>query len=198
MLKELQELASFVLGFLPWILFLVLPSNGWDALQRSVVICLVASVAIGWKALRKGFVLQWATTAFFLFSAVSLYGFKWIWLAENMGVIANSLLTGIIWFTILIGKPFTVELAREEVPQELWHDEKFMSACRFIAIFWGMLLLVPSAASVFRVFYPQALPDRFYLYLSLCCIMAGTAFTSFYKRMKRKQRETMSKGHSLE
>ncbi|MDD5035427.1 MAG: hypothetical protein PHE55_11795 [Methylococcaceae bacterium] len=196
MLKELQELASFVLGFLPWILFLVLPSNGWDALQRSVAICLVASVAIGWKALRKGFVLQWATVAFFLFSAASLYAFKWIWLAENMGIIANSLLTGIIWLTILIGKPFTIELAREEVPQELWHDEKFMSTCRFIAVFWGMLLLVPTAASVFRVFYSQAFPDRFYLYLSLCCIMAGTAFTSFYKRMKRKQREMMSKGHN--
>jgi hypothetical protein len=69
------------------------------------------------------------------------------------------------------------------------HDEGLIRGCRFIAIFWGTLLLVPTAFSAFRLFCPTALPDRFYFYLSLTCIAAGIIYTSFYKRMKRKQRE---------
>jgi hypothetical protein len=190
MLSELLDIGTFILGFLPWILFLVLPTNGWDPLRTAVVICLVASVVFAGKALRKGFILQWATLMFFLFSTVSLYGFKWIWLAEHMGIIANDFLAGVIWVTVLIGKPFTLQLARADLPQERWDDESLIRGCRFIAVFWGILLLIPTTASGFRLFYPQALPERFYFHLSLFCVTAGILYTSFYKRMKRKQRET--------
>jgi hypothetical protein len=192
MLGELIEIAKFILGFVPWILFLFLPTDGWNPLRTAVLICLVASVVFAWTALRKGFILQWATVAFFLFSAVSLYCFKWIWLAEQMGILANGFLTGIIWFTVLIGRPFTLQLARADLPRERWNDESLIRGCRFIAVFWGILLLIPTAASVFRQFYPEALPDRFYFILSLVCIAIGIIFTTGYKRMKRKQRQALS------
>jgi carotenoid cleavage dioxygenase len=183
------EIAKFVLGFIPWILFLVLPTDGWNPLRTAVLICLVASIVFAWTPLRKGFILQWATVAFFLFSAVSLYCFRWIWLAEQMGIIANGFLTGVIWFTVLIGRPFTLQLARADLPRERWYDESLIRGCRFIAVFWGILLLIPTVASVFRQFCPKALSDQFYFILSLVCIAVGILFTSFYKRMKRKQRQ---------
>jgi hypothetical protein len=192
MIGELLDIAKFIIGFLPWILFLFLPTDGWDPLRRAVVISLAASVIFALKALRKGFILQWATLIFFLLSAISFYGFRWIWLAEHMGIIANGFLTGVIWFTVLIGKPFTLQYARADLPQERWYDESLIRGCRFIAIFWGMLLLIPTAANVFRLFYSQALPERFYFYLSLCCITLGIFYTSYYKRMKRKQREAIN------
>jgi hypothetical protein len=190
MLGELIEIAKFILGFVPWILFLLLPTDGWNSLRAAVVICLGASVVFAWTPLRKGFILQWATVAFFLFSAVSLYCFKWIWLAEQMGILANGFLTGVIWFTILIGKPFTLQLARADLPRERWNDENLIRGCRFIAVFWGVLLLVPTVATAFRRFYPKAVPDRFYFVLSLACIILGIIFTTGYKRMKRKRRES--------
>ena len=189
MASELLEIAKFVLGFIPWILFLVLPTDGWNPLRTGVLICLVASVVFAWNPLRKGFLLQWATVAFFLFSTVSLYCFQWIWLAEQMGILANGFLTGVIWFTVLIGRPFTLQLARADLPRERWNDESLIRGCRFIAVFWGILLLIPTVASVFRRFYSNALPDQFYFILSLVCIAVGILFTSFYKRMKRKQRQ---------
>jgi hypothetical protein len=90
MRKELLEVAKFILGFLPWILFLFLPTDGWDPLRRAVVICLAASIVFTWKDLRRGFILPWGTLVFFLFSAISLYGFEWIWLAKNMGIISST------------------------------------------------------------------------------------------------------------
>lgn len=189
MIGELLDIAKFILGFLPWIMFLFLPTDGWEPLRRSVVLCSAVSVIFAWKMLLKGFILQWATVAFFAFCTVSLYGFRWVWLAQHMGIIANSFLAGVIWFTVLVGKPFTLQYARAYLPRERWHDEGLIRSCRFIAIFWGTLLLVPTAFSAFRLFRPTVLPNRFYFYLSLSCIAAGIMYTSFYKRMKRKQRE---------
>ncbi|MFA5799427.1 MAG: hypothetical protein WC840_00530 [Candidatus Peribacteraceae bacterium] len=193
MIAALIESAKLILGFLPWFLFLFLPTDSWDRLRGAVVICLAASVLFSWKMLRKGFILQWATVAFFLFCALSLYGFRWVWLADHMGIIANGFLDGIIWFTVLTGKPFTLQYARAELPQEQWNDEGLIHSCRFIAIFWGMLLLVPIASEAFRLFYPHALPGRFSLFLSLSCIAIGSGYTMFYKHLKRRQREAMEK-----
>jgi hypothetical protein len=192
MLTELAEIAKFILGFLPWILFLLLPTDGWEPLRRAVAICLAVSVVVAWRELLKGFILQWATVAFFLGCVIAFYGFGWIWLAQHMGVVANGFLAGVIWLTVLIGKPFTLQLARADLPPERWHDAALVRSCRFIAVFWGVLLLVPTAASTFGLLYPQALPRRFYFYLSLCCVALGIVYTSYYKRMKRRQREVMS------
>jgi hypothetical protein len=194
MISELLDTAKFLLGFLPWILFLLLPTDGWDQLRGVVVICLAASVIFGWKELRKGFILQWASLLFFLFCAISFYGFSWVWLAQHMGVIANSFLVGVIWLTVLIGKPFTLQYARVDLPQEQWHDEGLIRSCRFIAIFWGTLLSFTTAFSIFRAFYPTALPDSFYFYLSLSGIIIGSFYTTFYKRKQRKQREAALHG----
>ena len=193
MITALIETAKLILGVLPWFLFLFLPTGSWNRLVGAVVICLAASVLFSWKMLRKGFVLQWATVAFFLFCALSLYGFRWVWLADHMSIIANGFLDGVIWFTVLTGKPFTLQYARAELPQEQWNDEGLIHSCRVIAIFWGMLLLVPIAFEAFRLFSPHAFPDRFSLDVSLSCIAIGTGYTTFYKHLKRRQRETTEK-----
>lgn len=192
MLDTLLEIARFAFGFLPWILFLFLPTDGWEPLRRAVLICLVASVAFSLKALRDRFILQWTSVAFFLFCTIAFYGFHWVWLANHMSVIANLVLDAIIWLTVLAGKPFTLQYARAEAPREVWNSEAFIKGCRAIAIFWGALLLVPSAFSIFRIIYPAALPKTFYFLLTLFCMVFGIVSTTWFKRVKRRRRVTMN------
>ncbi len=188
MIDELREIAKFIFGFLAWIVFLLLPTNGWEPLRRAGLISLIISVVFSWKQLRDGFILAWATMAFFLLCAISFYGFEWIWLANHIAIIANSFLDGIIWFTVLIGKPFTLQYARADLPPEQWYDEGIVRSCRTIAIFWGMLLPVPIASNVFQLLYPTALPGAFYFSISVFCIIFGILVTRIYTRLKRKQR----------
>lgn len=192
MIDGLVELAKFLFGFLPWLVFLFLPTNSWDSLRRAVVICLVLSVAFSWKQLRAGFALQWATTVFFLFSAIAFYGFEWVWLARHMSIITNAFLDGIIWFTVMTGKPFTLQYARADLAPAKWYDEDLIKSCSVIAKFWGVLLLVPTAFGAFQLLYPSALPEAFYFALSVTCIFAGAVFTNLYKSMKRRQRAEAS------
>lgn len=192
MMDELLDIARFIIGFLPWILFLLLPTSGWEPLRRAVLICLIVSVVFSWKALRDRFILQWVTAVFFLFCAISFYGFKWIWLANHMSVIANVVLDGAIWLTVAAGKPFTLQYARAEAPREFWDTEAFIRGCRSIAIFWGALLLVPSVANIFRLYYPVALPKAVYFLVTLTCMIFGITYTTFFKRRKRRQRMALN------
>ncbi len=130
--------------------------------------------------------------AFFLFCTIAFYGFAWVGLATYMGIVANGFLAGVIWFTVLIGKPFTLQYARAELPEERWYDEGLMRSCRVIAVFWGILLLIPTAFGVIRLSHPALLSDRFSVCLSLFCMLIGTGFTTIYKHMKRKQREAIT------
>ena len=184
-MKEAVEIAKFIFGFLPWILFLFLPTDGWEPLKRAVAICLAASLIFGWKALRKGFILQWATVLFFLACTVSFYGFRWVALAEQMDWVANGFLAGVIWLTVLIGKPFTLQYARADLPKERWNDAGLIRGCRFIAVFWGCLLLVPVAFTIFKRLKPDTLSPSFYFGVSVTCIALGITFTTIYKRLKR-------------
>jgi len=184
--EEAEEIVKFVLGFLPWILFLFLPTGGWEPLRRAVLVCLGAAVVFSVKALRAGFILQWATAGFFLFCAAALYGAEWVWLAEHMAPIANGFLAGTIWVTVLIGKPFTLQYARADRPRCQWYDEKLIRSCRLIAVFWGLLLLIPTGFNILRQARPDLLPERFYFWLSLSCIAGGIVFTVYYKRKKRR------------
>lgn len=185
---ELLYIAKFLYGFLPWIMFLFLPTHSWEQLKTAVAICTVASIVFGWSTLRKGFILQWVSTGFFLFCTISFYAFKWIGLAEHMGIVTNSILSGIIWLTILVGKPFTLQYAREELPREQWDNEDLVASCLHIAVFWGTLLLVPVIFSIIELLKPGALPESFFFYLSIVCIVIGTLYTSYYKRKVRRRR----------
>ena len=193
MVDEILEIVKFIIGFLPWILLLILPTGTWGQLQRAVAICMVISIIFAWKELRKGFILQWASVLFFVFCTVSFYGFNWVWLAKHMAIISNAFLTGVILFTVLIGKPFTLQYARADLPKEQWNDGDMIRGCRFIAIFWGALLFIPTAFNVFRLFFFAVLPDYFYSCLNPLCIIIGVVYTTVYKHKKRKQREVASR-----
>jgi carotenoid cleavage dioxygenase len=186
--NELLETAKFLIGFSRRILFLLLPTDSIDRLVLAIAIGLTVSVVVSWKRLRSGFILEWGSFSFFLIYAVSLYFSRWNWLAEHMGVIASVFLSGLVWITVLSGKPFTLQYARADLPREQWNEEGLIRCCQVIAMFWGTILFVPVAAAIFRSFFPAALPAPFYFFLSPVCIGIGALFTFYYKSLKQKQR----------
>ena len=187
--EEIKEAVKFIFGFLPWIVFLFVSGHSFSSLERALVICLVVCVVAGFQDLRRGFLLQWGTLLFFLSSAILINHLKIIWFAVHMGILANAYLAFIMWTTIFIGQPFTLQYARVELPEELWHDKNVIRGCRFIAIVWGLLMLAATGASLFRYTHHGLLPDWVYFDISLGLILFGIAFTTLYKRIKKKQRK---------
>jgi len=184
-MNGLKELLKFLLGFMPWILFLFLSGHTLAGLERSIVICIVASLTFGFRELSKGFLLQWGTLFFFVFCAVTVNLMKLVAVAENMGTLANGFLAALIWITVLTGRPFTLQYARADLPKERWSDPRLVRACRLIAIVWALLLTLSASVSYFRTLFPGLFSDRVYLDISLGVILGGIVFTFGYKKLER-------------
>ncbi len=186
-MKELKELVKFLLGFTPWLLFLFLSGSTLASLERSIIVSLLASVIFNFGELRKGFILQWGTLLFFSVCAIAVNFSHSMFVAKNMGIISNGFLAGVIWGTIFIGKPFTLQYAMADLPKERWCDPALIQSCRFIAIIWAVLLTLSALIAYFRVLNPTLCPDWVYFVISMGVMLGGTIFTSLYKKYKRSQ-----------
>lgn len=187
-MKDLKELAKFLVGFAPWLLFLFLSGHTLASLERSIIIAVLATPVFNFKELRKGFILQWGTFLFFIACLVAVNFMKLAAVAKNIGVLSNGFLAGIIWVTVFVGKPFTLQYARAEVPKEHWNDPALIRVCQIIAAVWAVLLTFSAAISVLKTARPGLWPEWIYFDISIAVILGGSVFTSVYKKHKRGQR----------
>lgn len=187
-MRDLKDLVKFLLGFMPWILFLFLSGHTLVSLERAIIISVVASLIFGFRELRKGVVLQWATVFFFVCCAIAVNFMGLLFIAQDMGIIANGCLALFVWITLFIGKPFTLQYAKAELPKERWDDPRVMRSCRIIAVVWGVLLTFSTLVAYFRVLDPDVYPDWVYFDISIGVILSGIIFTTVYKRLKRPGR----------
>ena len=107
----------------------------------------------------------------------------------EMDLVSNLALAAIMWFTVLIGKPFALQYARRGMPKELWNNEGFIRGCRFITVVWAWLMTFAALISILKRTTWVPFPDWVYFDLTLLNIVVGLAFTTIFKRKKRLQRE---------
>ncbi|MCX5709317.1 MAG: hypothetical protein NT088_01085 [Candidatus Omnitrophica bacterium] len=189
-MEELIELVKFLFGFIPWILFLFLSGNTLVSLERSIIISLLASVVFGFRELHKGFILQWGTLLFFMACAITVNLLKSVFVAEHMAIISNGFFASLIWVTIFIGKPFTLQYAKAELPKEQWEDPGLIQSCRFIALIWALLMSLSTLISFFRILKPGLYPGWVYFNITLAIMLGGGIFTTLFKKYKRNQRNS--------
>ncbi|MDP8259005.1 MAG: hypothetical protein P9L90_06265 [Candidatus Aadella gelida] len=186
-MKDIKDIIKFIIGFLPWILFLFISGHTLVSLEHAIIICLLASILTGYSALRKRFILQWGTLAFFVICAVVVNLMENMFVIKHMGIFSNGFLAAIVWFTVLTGKPFTLQYAREEIPEEKWNEPSLIKGCNFMAVVWGCLMTFSMLVAVFKAFNPGMFPEKTYFDVSLTTIAVGIIFTQLYKNIKRKR-----------
>lgn len=188
-MRDIKELGVLLLGFIPWLLFLLLSGHSLTSLEHAIIVSLFASLTFGFGELKRGYILTWGTLLFFCFCAVFVNLLGVLWVATYMDLLANTALAGIMWLTILVGKPFALQYARRDVPKERWNDPKFIQGCRYITLVWACLMSMAAGLSVFRRSSLVSLPGWVYFDASLCIILTGLTFTTLFKRQKRLQNE---------
>jgi hypothetical protein len=188
-MRDLKELGSMALGFIPWILFLFFSGTTLTSLERAIILSLFASLAFGFRKLRRGYILAWGTLLFFCFCVVLVNFYRVIWVAKHMDLLAHTTLAGIMWLTILVGKPFALQYARSDVPKERWNDPKFIQGCRFISLVWAWLMSLQAGLSVLRLNSMINLPAWVYPDARLIIMLMGVMITILFKRHKRLQHE---------
>jgi hypothetical protein len=139
---------KFVLGFAPWIAWWVLAAND-TYLEAALVALGTCVVLMAWDATHghRPKVLDWASAGWFAVVALLATTAETRTLDDYAAALSNLALAVIILVTIVVGRPFTEEYAREDVSREYWDSPTFKATTRTIAWVWFAALLVGAASS---------------------------------------------------
>jgi len=175
-----------LLGFLPLVVYGVLAGIS----VSSVIVALAAATAvtliIGWADLRKRMILPWVNLALFgsIFVAVGILGMTGI--IPYMGVLIYATLTTVTSVSLLAGKPFTLQYAREMVDKALWENPGFIRVNILITSVWDGVFLLNLGLTAIALLNPGFI-GRIALLLTCAVIMAGIIFTLWYPDYVRKK-----------
>jgi hypothetical protein len=184
-----KDLLKILLGFLPWILFGILAGPPLTRLEAALAVALAATLALGWKQLRQGFFLAWGSLLFFSLSFILVVVLRNLWVVEHMDLLARATLAVIAWGSIIAGRPFALQYARESVPEAYWRTPEFIHTGYFISIVWGIIFLIALGASLFRPYLDQ-MTGWLYPLLATGSMFLGIIFTQWYVHRVRRARQT--------
>jgi hypothetical protein len=139
-----------------------------------------------WRSGKSIKVLEIGTLA--LFGVLVLYtlAMETHWSVATVRLVVDGGLFAIGLVSLLIGQPFTLQYARERVPQEYWSVPLFIATNRWITAAWtaafAVMVLADAAAE-----YVEAIP----LWVDIAAIVAAFAaafwFTRWYPALVQRR-----------
>lgn len=135
---------SYLKTFVPWIIFAVLPSSQWKwaALAGLVVAAAVIVQArragAGWDAL----IIEAGSAVFFAVLAAIAFADPHSAVHDYSAALSSGALAVIAGGSLLVGKPFTLGIAKRTTPREHWHQPLFIRTNRIITGVWAAAFVV--------------------------------------------------------
>jgi hypothetical protein len=172
---------GILLAFAPFISFAVVdrligPAQGLVFGAATSVVLLLRD----WIGLhRKPKILEIGTAI--LFGGLALYailgGPVWSIVGVRLRVDAGLLL--IVLTTLIVGKPFTLQYAREQVPQNLWDTPQFVRSNYVITGVWSVAFLILVLADLILI-YRADLPPKIGILATVLALVGALKFTQWY------------------
>ena len=180
---------NILLGLAPFIVFFVLmrlvsPLAGLAA-------AFAVAVLLGVQQWRRGEqikILEIGTLL--LFGALVLYTLIVAphWSVATVRLVVDGGLFAIGLISLLIGTPFTLQYAREQVPREYWKSPLFFSTNQRITGAWTAAFAVMVAADA-AAEYVEAIPLWIDIAATIIAFVAAVWFTRWYPAVVRRRVE---------
>ncbi len=178
---------KLVVGFAPWLAFLAIAQGSLVRLEIGLVVALVLSIGMGLAGLQRG-IIFWIGLVFFLYATVAVMAFGDMWTIRHMGVLANATLAIGAWLTLGIGRPFTLDYARQHAPPEIRNTPAFIRANIVITLVWATTFTLDALLS-WGDMENFALPNWIYQILNYASLLGAAAFSCWYPAWIRRRRQ---------
>lgn len=182
---------KLILAFAPWLAFLVIAHGSLFRLKLGLIIALVLSIGMGVTKLHRGIIL-WVGLVFFSCASIAVIAFDSMWAVKHMGIAASGILAIGTWFTVVIGKPFTMDYAKEHVDPSLWTSPSFVRTNTILTSAWGLTFTI-NAVLAWGKMEKFLMSELGYELVSYTLMIATAAFTSWYPGHVRKQTADMER-----
>lgn len=174
---------SILLSFAPFIAFALV-----DRFVGSLAGLVAGAAAAGLLVLHEVLVRRRAPKllevgTLLLFAGLAAYAAlaapDWSVLGVRLRVDAGLLL--VILFTLAIGRPFTLQYAREQVAPEFWSDPRFLQTNVVISAVWALAFAVLVLADLVMMFWQQV-PLRAGIVATVLALVGAARFTAWYPK----------------
>ena len=169
---------KLLLAFAPWLCFLFIAKGSMFRLELGLVVALVLSVVLGLARVHRGVIL-WVGLGFFAYAFVAVVLLRNMWTVHYMGVLANGALAAGTWLTLALGKPFTLDYAREHTDPALWNHPVFLRTNQVIAVVWGAVFTANAGIALYGTFHPEV-PALYREVASYTLLLGALTFTTWY------------------
>ena len=190
----LVQFLKLVLSFAPWIAFLVLARHSLLQVKIALIVAFALAVGMGVARLSRG-VMLWTGLAFFAIATLMVVGLNDLWTLRYMGVLANGTLAAAVWLTLAVGRPFTLDYAREHTDPSLWNELGFLRVNTVISAVWGIALSLGAALAFAKLpggMLAALLPAAAYDVLSYAILIGAALFTTWYPKYAREKARARS------
>jgi len=186
---------KLLLGFSPWLAFLFIAHGSLLRLKIGLVVALILAVVLGIMRIHRGIIL-WIGLAFFSYALVAVLVFENMWAVRFMGVLANGALALGAWTTLALGKPFTLDYARDHTDPALWGNPVFLRTNTVITSVWALVFTANALIALSKALAPL-MPDWGYdltsYALLLCAMLSSVWYPALVRRRAEGQHETADK-----
>jgi hypothetical protein len=151
-------------------------------LEIGLVVALALTILMAVLRLHRG-IIMWVGLVFFGAATIAVLGFHSLWTMKHLGVLANGALAVGSSTTLLIGRPFSLDYARQNTDPALWNQPVFIRTNVRITAMWAAV----STTALAWILMEHVLLRQWACHtLSYAAFIGAAAFTSWYPRHVRR------------
>lgn len=177
---------GILLAFLPFIVYVVVERLAGVRLGLVAATGVAAGLLLRDLVSREKKIKLLELGTMVLFGGLAAYAFLanvvWSIPAVRLRVDAGLLL--IVLLSMMLRQPFTLQYAREKVPQELWGEAAFLRTNYVITGVWAAAFAVMVAVDLAMLYVPT-LPLRTAIIVTILAIYGAARFTAWYPERNR-------------
>ncbi|MCX5814710.1 MAG: hypothetical protein NTX75_00510 [Proteobacteria bacterium] len=185
----MKETFKLILAFAPWLAFWFISGPSMLRLQIAIFVAIALVIVMAITKLHRGVIL-WAGYAFFAFALIFVIWLKNMWVIRHLAILAPGTLFVAAQLSVLFGRPFTGDYARENVPKEILDSAAFVRGCFITSSFWASIFLVNSLLNVVKFSYHD-IPEWRFSVTEYAMILVGIIFTNMFSKTAKKKRMAM-------
>ncbi len=139
---------AFILGFVPWLIFSELYGPTKSQMLTASISALISTLVLNYPQLRKCFILPITSVIYFIILALNSWFDVCNWGDAHPAALINLAIASIVWMSIIIGKPFTLQYAKEQVSANYWKSSLFLKINRELSLMWAVVLTISALPSI--------------------------------------------------
>jgi hypothetical protein len=156
---------SFLITFLPWIVYSFLGGHTAASQQRGTLAALAVTVLVIAYKRRAGspfdaLIIESGSAVFFAAIAAVAFAAPHSAVLTYSPALSSTALAVIAWASLGARHPFTLGIAKQSAPREVWSQPAFMHSNMVITAIWAVSLTVSAAILVVVIHAGAGVPVR--------------------------------------